>query len=83
MTNIETRPLCVIARDIRQHWPSVWFGAKPYLNAMSSLDSIRDEYGYDSGKSIVLYFLANARTWKGADARRIKAELNKLAKGAP
>lgn len=30
-------------------------------------------------RSIVLYFLSNATTWRGDDARRIKAELKKLA----
>lgn len=75
----EVRPLHVIAREIRQTWPNVWFGAKPYLDAMSSLNSINDDYGLDSGKSIVLYFLSNARTWKGEDAKRIKAELKRMA----
>jgi hypothetical protein len=28
---------------------------------------------------MVLYFLANATTWRGEDAKRIKAELKKLA----
>lgn len=60
-------------------WPNVWFGAKPYLSAMHSLDSIDDDYGADSGKSIVLYFLANAATWRGEDARRLKAELKQIA----
>jgi hypothetical protein len=61
-----TRPLSVIAREIRQNWrksvsgTDVWFGAKPYLNAMSTMDSIKDDYGMDSGKSIVSHFLANA-----------------------
>jgi len=46
---------------------------------MHSLDSIDDDYYEDSGKSVVLYFLANASTWKGEKARAIKAELKKLA----
>ena len=72
------RPIYEIARDVRRHWPKIWFGAVPYLDAMSSLDSIEDNYGADSGKSVVLYFLANAATWRGEDARRIKAELKAL-----
>ena len=76
-----TRPLYEIARDIRKSWPNVWFGAKPYLEAMSSLDKITDNYGFDSGKSIVLYFLSNAAQFKGEDARRIKAELKAICKG--
>jgi hypothetical protein len=74
----QVRPLHVIARDIRRNWPNVWFGAKPYLEALGCLDSISDNYGLDSAKSIVLYFLSNAATWRGPEARRIKAELKGL-----
>lgn len=74
------RPLWVIARDIRAHWPKVYFGAVPYLQAMHSLESIADHYGEDSAKSVVLYFLSNASTWRGTDARRIKAELKAMVK---
>jgi hypothetical protein len=70
------RPINEIAAEITKVWPKVYFGAVPYLQAMHSLSTVRDEYGYDSGRSVVLYFLSNARTWRGEDARRIKAELN-------
>ena len=76
--NSGPRSLSQIAREIRRDWSNVNFGAKPYLDAMSSLDSVDDNYGYDSGKSIVLYFLSNAGTWKGDTAKRIKAELKKM-----
>jgi hypothetical protein len=72
------RSLRAIAREIRRVWPKVYFGAVPYLDAMSQLDSISDKYLYDDARSIVLYFLSNATTWKGDDARRIKAELKAL-----
>ena len=75
------RPIYEIAADIRKDWNNVWFGAKPYLNAMFSLDSIDDNYLFDSGRSVVLYFLSNARTWKGPKAREIKLELNRMLKG--
>lgn len=75
-----TRPLYKIAEEIRQTWPKMFFGAKPYWNAMQDLDQVSDNYGADTGESIVLYFLSNAATWRGADARRIKAELNALIK---
>jgi hypothetical protein len=32
-------------------------------------------YGADDARGIVMYFLANAGTWRGENARRIKAEL--------
>lgn len=69
------RPIRLIAFDIKRSWKNVNYAAKPYLDAMLQLESIQDGYGYDSGKSIVLYFLANAHTWKGEDAKRLKAEL--------
>lgn len=74
--------LGAIARMIRKDWGSkVNFAAKPYLNAMASLDDINDDYGQDSGKSVVNYFLANASTWRGPVAKAVKAKLNKLVKG--
>lgn len=74
------RPIHEIAFEIKSLWKNVYFGAAPYLSAMLRLSSVEDMYGYDSAKSIILYFLSNASTWRGDDARRIKAELNKLVK---
>ena len=73
------RPLYEIAREIRKAWTKVSPYAEPYLEAMESLNTIDDNYYFDSGKSIVLYFLSNASTWRGEDARRIKAELKEMA----
>lgn len=80
MSVVTIRPLCEIASEIRRDWKKVNFAAEPYLSAMSSLNSIQDSYGYDSGKSIVLYFLSNASSWKGEVAKRVKAELKKMSK---
>jgi len=80
-----SRPLYVIAAEIRKNWnyetsgTELFYGAKPYLSAMQSLDSINDVYGMDSAKSIVIYFLSNASTWRGETAKRIKTELKKMA----
>lgn len=52
--------------------------AKPYLDAMGTLASVHRNYGADSGESIVLYFLANAKGWRGETARKVKAHLKKL-----
>jgi hypothetical protein len=76
MTN---RPLHVIAHEIRFDWKKPYFGAIPYLDAMGSLNSIDDMYYADTAKSVVLYFLSNATTWRGETARRVKAELKKMA----
>ncbi len=69
------RSLSIIAREIRRDWVKPYFGAVPYLSAMGSLDSIDDNYDFDTGRSVVIYFLSNATTWRGDAARRIKAEL--------
>ena len=74
------RPLYEIADDIRRTWSKPYFGAVPYIQAMACLRDITDNYGFDSGDSIVRYFLSNAATWRGEDARRVKAELKGMLK---
>ncbi len=71
------RPVPTIAREILHVWSDkVYFGALPYLLAM-----IADDCGYDGKESVILYFLSNATTFRGATARRLKAELREhLAK---
>jgi hypothetical protein len=75
------RPLYVIAAEIRRTWKNVYFGAVPYLAALGDLDKITDTYIAEDARSMVLYFLANANSWRGADARRIKAELKAMLAG--
>jgi len=79
-TTTPIRPLHEIAREIKADWKNINFGAKPYVEAMASLDKITDSYMQDSAKGVVLYFLCNASTWRGEVAKRVKAELNKMAK---
>ncbi len=76
------RPINQIAREIKADWKNPYFGAVPYIEAMLELDSIDDDYFLDSGKSVVLYFLANSNQWRGDTARRIKAELKAAIKSA-
>jgi hypothetical protein len=84
-TKTTARPLSLIAAEVWRYWrkknrsSNVHYGALPYLRAMDTLGSIDSSYGQDSARSIVLYFLSNARSWRGDDARRIKAELKALA----
>jgi hypothetical protein len=73
------RTLSEIAAEIRSDWGKVNFAAKPYLEAMYSLDSVEDNYYFDSGRSIVSYFLANASAWRGPVAKRVKTELKSMA----
>ena len=75
----QTRPLYEIAKEIRKDWGAkVNFAARPYLDAMATLTSVSDNYGWDSGDMIVRYFLSNASTWRGETAKRIKAELKAM-----
>lgn len=76
----KVRSLSEIAREIRKDWKNVNFAAKPYLDAMFSLNSISDRYYNDDGKGIVLYFLSNAGSWRGDTAKRVKAELKAMLK---
>ena len=80
MTTTKLRPIYSIANEIRMDWKKVYFGAVPYLDAMLQLQSIDDNYGMDSAKSVVLYFLSNASTWRGETAKRIKLELKAMCK---
>lgn len=75
-----TRSFTKIVEEIAREWPKMSPYAKPYFDAMRSMNSVDDNYFNDSGKSIVLYFLSNAASWRGEAARRIKAELNQLVK---
>lgn len=77
-TQTTTRPINEIAREIDNKWKNIYFGARPYLNAMYSLKSIDDSYGYDSAESIIRYFLSNASSFRGEDAKRIKNELKSM-----
>ena len=70
----------VIRKDWRTQGKGIYFGAKPYLDAMDCLQSVNDRYIADSGRSVVAYFLSNASTWKGETAKAVKKELNKRIK---
>ena len=79
---LQTRPLNVIAAEIRSDWRNqgkgIYFGAKPSLEAMETLNSIEDMYYDDTAKSVVCYFLSNATTYRGETAKRVKVELKKM-----
>mgnify|MGYP005828015917 CR=1 FL=1 len=74
------RPLHQIAREIERDWGKVNYAAQPYLEAMHTLDSVKDNYYEDTAQSVVLYFLCNAQTWRGVVAKRIKAELKGMVR---
>lgn len=76
----QKRMLRTIAEDIDEAWPNPHYSAVPYLDAMRQLNHITDHYFDDDAKSVVLYFLNNAKTWRGDKAREIKAELRAMVK---
>lgn len=61
-------------------WKPVHPTAKPYLDAMLSLETLHDRYVAESGISIVSYFLCNVGQWRGEVAKAIKAELKRRIK---
>lgn len=75
---VTTRPIHEIARDIRAEWKKVYFGAVPYLDAMTGLDKVTDMYYCDSADDVIRYFLLNAATFRGPRAKELKAELKAL-----
>ena len=75
MTNLTTMSLNDIGHFIQKTWKKPYFGVVPYITAMTQIDS-DGMYEADNWTSIVVYFLSNATTWHGEDARAVKKELN-------
>lgn len=74
-----------IAYDIHAEWSKsskngVHATAVPYLHAMMTLYTINDSYFAENARSIVLYFLSNASTFRGEKAKELKNELKSLIK---
>jgi hypothetical protein len=69
-----------IAHAIAKDWTNVSPYAKDYLEAMKSISSVEENYYADSAKSVILYFLANASTYRGENARSYKALLKEMIK---
>ena len=69
-----------IAKDIKSTWLNVYFGAAPYLEALLTLDTTDPNamYYYDTAEDVARYFLANAQTFRGANAKQLKEELKIL-----
>jgi len=69
------RAICAIAEEIFNDWAVPSRHALPYLQAMREIRSIHDSCYADSAKSVVLYFLSSAATYRGPKAKALKAEL--------
>lgn len=80
MSAVDVRPIHEIADEIAREWLNVYFGAVPYLDAMQYLTAIDDKFGQDDAKEVIIYFLSNARNWRGPVAKRVKEELKEMIK---
>jgi hypothetical protein len=69
-----------IAHAIAKDWANVSPYAADYLNAMKEIRSVEDNYYADTAKSVIMYFLANANTYRGENARSYKALLKEMIK---
>lgn len=78
----QKRTFAAIAAEIKATWKKPYFGAVPYIAALSTVHSSDKDarYMYETAESLVQYFLANATYWRGEDAKRIKAELKNMIK---
>lgn len=82
MSNNKKRTFSAIAQDIKQSWINVYFGAVPYLEALLTIHSSdpNTQYMFDTAGDIARYFLANAQTFRGENAKKLKTELKQLVK---
>lgn len=69
-----------LAYLIKRDWKKVNFAALPYLNAMTQVISMEDVFIAEDVRSIVIYFLSNASSYRGENAKAIKTELKRRAK---
>ena len=79
MSNIK-RPVYKIAADIVNDWSRPNYAALPYLTAMLTINNEQEQFGQDTAKNVILYFLSNAGTYKGPKAKELKTELKTLIK---
>jgi hypothetical protein len=80
MENTIKRPVYKIANDILNDWKTPNFAARPYLAAMLTINNEHEQYGHDTAKNIILYFLSNASTYRGIKSKQLKNELKLLIK---
>ena len=76
----QKRTFAAIAAEIKATWKKPYFGAVPYIAALSEIHASDKNapYMFETAESVVRYFLANATYWRGAEAKRIKAELKSM-----
>lgn len=83
ISNANHRPLSKIAADIAMDWKKMGVAALPYVMAMRNLNHPWERYIAEDGYAIVSGFLANAQSWRGPVAKRIKEELKNILEIVP
>lgn len=78
--NAGPRPIKDIVADITTTWGAekvrtTGYAAKPYLEALSQVESVDEVYGDEKAEHLVRYLLSNLAQFKGAQARVLKEEL--------
>lgn len=78
----QKRTFATIAKEIKRVWSKPYFGAVPYLDALAQVNSTDKDayYLFEKVGDIVPYLLANMSTFRGEDAKRLKAELKEMIK---
>jgi len=60
--DLTNKTISEIASIIHKDWgEKVYFGARPYLEAMEEVNDVNDRYMFEDGKTQVLYFEYLAR----------------------
>lgn len=83
---MKPKPLNQLAAEILVDWkdnPSMGSYrrfALPYVQAMLSMRTCEDRYGLEWGDMIVARALNALSQWRGATARKVKADLNEHLK---
>lgn len=75
-------PLSEVAVRMRRASPKVWHAYAPYFVPLLSMETAREEYGFDSGLSVVLYAIGNWSGAKGYDAAWCRVMLKRHAAAA-
>lgn len=73
------RPIKDIVADIFTEWgakvQTVGYAAKPYLDALATVETAEEMYGADKAEHLLRYLLSNLTQFKGQRARELKEEL--------
>ena len=76
------RSLRAIAEEIKADWHTIHPVAKPFVDALATLESIDDMFHRDRAIAVVARLRGACGTWRGATARRIKLELDEMLRAA-